>query len=473
MTLRVRLALALSLLTAIAVTAMALVGYRTTATRLYQEIDRSLSSSSVRFADPDGRYAAQVCGRLGTNVPDDGTGGPIVDLPGTAVQCLDRSGVRYAASSAEPLPIDSNDVLLAGRGAGSSLHTVADDRILTVALSGGGAVQLSRELDEVQHVLANLRVRFAVIGASITVLAALVGWWIASRVTRPVTRLTAATEAIAESGRLDVDVPPGGSDETGRLARSFATMLDALRRSREQQQRLAQDAGHELRTPLTSLRTNVEVLRRHPELEAATRDRVLGDIHSELRELTDVTNELVALATEEADDERTQVVDVAALAQRAAARTERRRRRSVVVDAEPWSVSGQPRQLLRVLDNVLDNAAKFDRSTEPIEVLVRPGTIAVRDHGAGIEPRDLIRVFDRFYRAPGARAQPGSGLGLAIANDVVRRHGGTISAANHPDGGALITISLPLVDPGVAGSTTSPPVTVADGAPPMSHPTLT
>lgn len=118
MTLRVRLALALSLLTAIAVTAMALVGYRSTATRLYQEIDRSLSSSSVRFADPDGRYAAQVCGRLGTNVPDDGGGGPIADLPGTAVQCLDRSGVRYAASSAEPLPIDSNDVLLAGRGPG-------------------------------------------------------------------------------------------------------------------------------------------------------------------------------------------------------------------------------------------------------------------------------------------------------------------------------------------------------------------
>ena len=72
MTLRVRLALALSLLTAIAVTAMALVGYRTHGHRLYQEIDRSLSSSSVRFADPDGRYAAQVCGRLGTNVPDDG-----------------------------------------------------------------------------------------------------------------------------------------------------------------------------------------------------------------------------------------------------------------------------------------------------------------------------------------------------------------------------------------------------------------
>ena len=325
-----------------------------------------------------------------------------------------------------------------------------------------------------QHVLANLRVRFAVIGTSITLLAA--AGRVAdrtSRVTRPVTRLTAATEAIAESGRLDVDVPSGGSDETGRLSHSFAMMLDALRRSREQQQRLAQDAGHELRTPLTSLRTNVEVLRRHPELEPATRDRVLGDIDSELRELTVLTNELVALATEEADDEPTQMVDVDALARRAAARTERRRRRTVLVDAEPWSVRGQPRQLLRVLDNLLDNAAKFDPSTAPIEVVVRPGTITVRDHGAGVEPADLARIFDRFYRAPSARAQPGSGLGLAIVSDVVRRHGGTVAATNHPDGGTLITVSLPSTDPEATVPTAAPPVIVADGTPPMSHPTLT
>ena len=471
MTLRMRLAVALSLLTAVAVTLMAVVGYRSTATRLYQEIDRSLSSSSSRFVD--GGYTGDVCRRLRGNAPDESVRGPIVELPGTAVQCLDGSGTAYASSSSEPLPVDPEDVHLAGAGTGSSIRTVADDRIVTIAVRGGGAVQLSRELGEVHHVLNTLRARFAVIGVSITMLAALVGWWIASRVTRPVTRLTAATEAIAESGRLDVDVPSGGSDETGRLAHSFAMMLDALRRSREQQQRLVQDAGHELRTPLTSLRTNVEVLRRHPELEVATRDRVLGDVHSELRELTAVTNELVALATEEADDEPTAVVDLSALARRAAARTERRRRRTVLVDAEPWSVRGQPRQLLRVLDNVLDNAAKFDDSGAPIEVVVRPGTITVRDHGAGIEPADLRRIFDRFYRAPAARSRPGSGLGLAIASDVVRRHGGAITATNHPGGGALVTISLPLGDLEGDGPGPSSAPEGSDETPPMSHQTLT
>jgi two-component system sensor histidine kinase MprB len=456
-TLRARLALALGLLTATAVTVMAFVGYQSTATRLYREIDRSLTSSARRFADPDARYAGAVCSQLARPRPGDAGTDQIADLPGTAVQCLDRGGTPFAASSVEPLPVGRTEAALAVHGGSPTLRTYNDDRILTVAVNGGGAVQLSRELDEVHHVLGTLRVRFALIGALVTLLAALVGWLIARRVTRPVTTLTAATEVIADSGRLDIELPPGGSDETGRLAHSFAVMVDALRRSRDQQQRLAQDAGHELRTPLTSLRTNVEVLRRHPELAEVTRERVLADIESELRELTGLTNELVALATEEADGEPDQHVDLALLARRAAVRTERRRRRPVTVDDEPSFVVGKPRQLLRVLDNLLDNAAKFDPSGEPIELTVRPGSVSVRDHGSGIEPADLRRVFDRFYRAPSARALPGSGLGLSIASDVVAAHGGSIRAANHADGGAIITILFP------EASGTDPTPSAAEG----------
>ena len=209
MTLRVRLALALSLLTAIAVTAMAVVGYRSTATRLYQEIDRSLNSSSVALRRPRRtlrrpglRPARDERARRRQRRPDSrsaGHRGPVPRPVGGAIRGVVRGTTAHRLE----------DVLLAGRGPGrrSARWPTTGS---SPSESGGGAVQLSRELDEVQHVLANLRVRFAVIGASITVLAALVGWWIASRVTRPVTRLTAATEAIAESGRLDVDVPRAG-----------------------------------------------------------------------------------------------------------------------------------------------------------------------------------------------------------------------------------------------------------------------
>ena len=97
-------------------------------------------------------------------------------------------------------------------------------------------------------------------------------------------------------------------------------MLDALRGSRAKQQALVQDAGHELRTPLTALRTNVDVLRRHPDLPAPERVAVVDDIGAELRELSSLAEELVTLAMEDNEDEDEAPVDLAPLARRAAAR---------------------------------------------------------------------------------------------------------------------------------------------------------
>jgi two-component system sensor histidine kinase MprB len=116
----------------------------------------------------------------------------------------------------------------------------------------------------------------------------------------------------------------------------------------------------------------------------------------------------------------------------------------VTVDAEPAVMLGRPRLLLRALDNLLDNAAKFGPSDGAIDVTVRPGTITVRDHGPGVAPGDQQRIFDRFYRAADARSRPGSGLGLAIVRDAVLAHHGTVTVANHPTGGAVFTIFLPV-----------------------------
>ena len=102
------------------------------------------------------------------------------------------------------------------------------------------------------------------------------------------------------------------------------------------------------------------------------------------------------------------------------------------------------------MSNLLDNAAKFDapdpgaEAHPPIEVEVAGGRVEVRDRGPGIPADDLDHVFDRFYRAVGARSRPGSGLGLAIVRDIVASHGGTVSAANRPGGGAVVGFTLPL-----------------------------
>ena len=101
------------------------------------------------------------------------------------------------------------------------------------------------------------------------------------------------------------------------------------------------------------------------------------------------------------------------------------------------------RGLDRAISNLLNNACKFSPSGSPIEVALKDGRVTVRDHGPGIDVGDLPHVFQRFYRATAARTQPGSGLGLAIVDQVVRSHGGTAFAENHPGGGAIVGFSLP------------------------------
>jgi two-component system sensor histidine kinase MprB len=288
-----------------------------------------------------------------------------------------------------------------------------------------------------------VRDRSILVGLVIIALAALAGLLIARRTTQSVTRLSEAADEIAATGRLDIAVPPGGRDEVGRLSRAFSSMLGALTRSRDQQQRLVQDAGHELRTPLTSLRANIDTLRRHPDLEAAPRGRVLADLDSELRELSSLMEELVALSVDRHDDEPERTFALDQLVERAADRTRRRSGRTILVDARPASMTGRPQQLLRAIGNLLDNAVKFTPQDTPIEVTVRPGFVQVRDHGPGIGEQDLPRVFDRFHRAVEARSLPGSGLGLAIVRQAVEDAGGKVEAANHPEGGAVFTLELP------------------------------
>src|SRR5262249_48692563 len=156
----------------------------------------------------------------------------------------------------------------------------------------------------------------------------LLGWLIARYATQPLEQLTKTAEHVAGTGDLSVTIATARRDEAGRLARSFATMLDALARSRAQQQQLVQDAGHELRAPLTSLRTNIEVLGRQHDLPEARRAALLADVQSELGELSTMVDELVTLAAEPRD-EVPQRIDLTELVEVQAARAGRRHEREV------------------------------------------------------------------------------------------------------------------------------------------------
>ena len=276
-------------------------------------------------------------------------------------------------------------------------------------------------------------------------LAASIGLVIGRQVTRRLRRLTATAGEVAATGRLDIDVPTQGADETGQLGRAFSGMLAALAGSKAQQHQLIQDAGHELRTPLTSLRTNVSVLRRFEQLDQTARAQMIADLDSETRELTSLVNELVELATDRRDDEPSQIVRLGDLAERAATRTRRRSGRDIVIVADDTLVDVRPGAIERALQNLIDNAVKFAPSGA-VEVTILAGTVTVRDHGPGVPAADLSQIFDRFYRSVESRSLPGSGLGLSIVKSIVESHHGAVFARNvAPAGtGAEIGFTIPL-----------------------------
>jgi two-component system sensor histidine kinase MprB len=329
------------------------------------------------------------------------------------------------------------------------LRTISQDgmryRQLTVPWQQAGALQIARDLSELESTLSRLRLRLVLVTLAGVAGAAALGWALAGRIVRPVRRLRDAAEDIAATSDLTTPLPTDGPGEVGSLARSLSSMVTALATSREQQQRLVTDASHELRTPLTTLRTNVEHLRRAPDLPAQQRHEVLRDIDVESRELTDLVNELVELATDRSStDEEPEVVDLAELAQTVAARAQRRTGRAITVGHSGDSqVSVRPRMLERAIGNLVDNAVKYSPADTGIEVVVGGTSLTVRDRGPGIDPVDQPHVFDRFYRATTARTAPGSGLGLAIVRQIVERHGGEVWATNAPDGGATIGLRLP------------------------------
>ena len=230
-----------------------------------------------------------------------------------------------------------------------------------------------------------------------------------------------------------------GKDELGRLAGSFNSMLSALDDSLRSQTQLIADASHELRTPLTSLRTNVEVLQRGTGLPEDERARILAEIRSQAEELTELLGDLLDLSrTEHVQPEPVQLDEVVASA------IDRTRRGANGVGfntrLEPTTIDGVPNRLERAVANLLENAVKWSPDDGRVDVELENGELLVRDHGPGIDPEDLDRVFDRFYRAPAARGVPGSGLGLAIVRQVVEEHGGSVSAENAPDGGARFRV---------------------------------
>ena len=447
MSLRWKLTLALALIAALGTGLVGLLSYQSTQSRLMTEIDRSLVNATDRFMQrrgPGGR--GDGIDDLRIAIPDRPLG-----IEQFVVQVVGPNGDVLAATSGVDIPVADDVVALVTEGEGRTLlsNATADDgtayrvRSLTTPV---GVVQVGRDLSETDNVLSDLRTRSILMSTLVAVVAALVGWLIAARVTSRLRRLSDAAENVAATGRLELDAPVSGRDEAGRLGRSFAEMLAALARSKELQQRLVEDAGHELRTPLTSLRTNLDVMRRHPDMDATMRAQVLADIDRDTAELSGLVEEVVAVAADRQSTELPEPVRLSEASRNVIERARRRTTRDIVLDADDTIAVVRPALFERALSNLIDNALKFDQSEATIDVTIANGVVMVADRGPGIPDADLPNVFDRFHRSVASRTLPGSGLGLSIVAEFAAAHGGSVVARNRVGGGAEVGFSLPIAE---------------------------
>jgi two-component system sensor histidine kinase MprB len=433
---------------ALTVVALAATEYEAAGSTLRSQIDSALSDRARQLPPPQFLGNGQGGGPGDFGNHDIPPRNPFGDAAGI-VQFVSSTGTIVTAdANATRLPVDARTKALAASGAGryfSDTHAKGVHlRVLTVGRGSAGAVQVARPLTEVDNALRQLLyVLLAVGGVGIGV-AALLGGIVARAALAPVSRFTRQTEALTANPDLSQRLEIEGQDELSRLARSFNATLDALEESAEAQRHLVADASHELRTPISSLRANIQVLEDADQLPEEDRASLRADIIAELDELTALVGDVVELARGAKPSDVVDDVRIDQIVRQLVERAERRGGDAVVFRStlEPTVVSGEPERISRAISNLLGNAHKWSPPGGLIEIALKDGAVSVRDHGPGFAEADLPHVFDRFYRADNARGMPGSGLGLAIVRQAAEAHGGSVSAANAPDGGAVVTVSF-------------------------------
>ncbi len=450
MTFRVRVALLAAGAVALAAVSAAAIMYVVVQQQLASQLDETLTDAATVSRQPQGGG-----GRGGGPPRFPGSlGSPLSGRPDILAQVIDASGSVGRVDNQPLTALVTADARAVAAGTkpayffdteidGSHLRVYVAQFAAPTQFAQGTAIELWRPLDEIYGVLAETRLRLAIVAIGAIVLAAVLGVVVSQGTLMPVRRLTDVVEEVGRTRDLSRRVAGERPDELGRLAASFNSMLSALEVSLRQQRQLVADASHELRTPLTSLRTNLELLARGQPTDPAERQQVLVELVGQIERLSTLVGDLIDLARDE--EAHLPIEDVRLDDVVGEAITDMRGRYPQVrFDAvlEETTVRGVRPRIARAVTNLLDNAGKWSPASGVVEVNVHDGEGTVRDHGPGVAPEDAARVFDRFWRASNARALPGSGLGLSIVKDVAESHGGSVTLEQATGGGARFRLRL-------------------------------
>jgi signal transduction histidine kinase len=293
--------------------------------------------------------------------------------------------------------------------------------------------------------------RFFWLVALVAIAVALATYPISRKLTRRLERLQNGVEQWGE-GDLSIRVPESGQDEVAFLAARFnhaAQRIETLVNSHEallaSQKSLLANASHELRSPLTRIRMGLELMGDAAALNPSWRDEISRNI-TELDQLIEEILLASRLDAREADLGTIESVDLIALAAEECARVD------ADLDVQLGQASALPVQgvtklLRRAMRNLLENARRHGAGgvTVTLTQTENQALVRVSDRGPGVPPALRERIFEPFYRLPGATERDGGvGLGLALVKSIVLRHGGRVYCENAPAGGACFVVELPL-----------------------------
>lgn len=298
---------------------------------------------------------------------------------------------------------------------------------------------------------------FAVVGIA----AGGFGWLLAGRALRPLQRVTATARRVSEGSLHERIALEGPNDEIKELADTFDAMLERLDRVFDGQRRFVANASHELRTPLAISRTLVEVALDDPDVTASTR-QLGATLLAVNRRNERLIDGLLLLARSEQPLDTYLRIDLADLARRVISVVDDTAVRAAVTirsDLETAHAAGDPALLEHLIHNIVDNALRYNVAAGgwvSIGVAAGPQTaqLVVENSGPVLATQEIEGLFEPFRRrsstdrigdGSAVTNSRGAGLGLSIVRSVAAAHGGAVHAAARPDGGLVVTVTLPTV----------------------------
>lgn len=326
------------------------------------------------------------------------------------------------------------------------LYTSVNSRFVVIAAA--------TDTDGFSH-LNMLRIIMIVVSFVSLILFFIAGWFYSGRAMKPISNMVKEVDDISITS-LNLRVPEGnGTDEIGRLAKTFNKMLERLEISFSMQKNFIANASHELRTPLTSINGQLEVLMmkdRSTEEYKSSLASVLDDIRS----LINLSNRLLLIARTSAEgpvnfSNKIRLDEILWQSRDEMKKFNDDYRINIsmdelLTDSDQMIVTGDEFLIKTAVSNIIENACKYSPDHTVDIKIQHPGEwieVVFKDSGIGISEEDIVKVFEPFYRGANAHSASGSGIGLPLVSQIIKNHNGEIKLTSFLGKGTTVTIKLP------------------------------